>query len=229
MWVDPEDPAVYSYITTGVADPEATVGTDLAVQLVLSSAEQVLAGLTSGRVHPAGTATEDFRATPFVHRLSVGKRPLLTVESIVVVEADEDPVDISTVTVSGSNIYFPAVLQRFLPSSCRGLAGFTTRVEYTFGSTLTAAAKQALLDFARQLFLALNQDDDCQLPERVTNINREGVSYSIIDPQTFLDKDQVGLSRVDLWISSVNPSKSRRYAGVYTPDSPIGTNRRILL
>lgn len=41
-------------------------------------------------------------------------------------------------------------------------------------------------------------DLECAFPERVTSINREGVTYVMLDPQRFLDEGRTGIYEVDL-------------------------------
>lgn len=41
----------------------------------------------------------------------------------------------------------------------------------------------------------------CALPERITNVTRQGVSWTILDPQEFLDKGFTGMSRIDSWLA----------------------------
>ena len=38
------------------------------------------------------------------------------------------------------------------------------------------------------------------------------------DPLLFLDKGQVGIYEVDLWVKSVNPARLQRRAAVYRAD-----------
>lgn len=231
MWVDPYDPEVMSYITTGAVDqafelPEP--GAFYTVEASIATAETVLSGLTGYRIHPSGQAVEDFRTSPFVHRLSVGKRPLLTVVSAVVLENPDFGIEVGTFTVSGNNVYFNnGAVSNNIARACFGLANVTMRLTYTYGDTITPAARQALLDFARQLWLAVTPEAEgvCELPERVTSVSREGLSYTLLDPMTYIDKGHTGIPRIDLWLNSVNPVNARAYSGVYTPDSPIGTAR----
>jgi hypothetical protein len=58
----------------------------------------------------------------------------------------------------------------------------------------------------------------CQLPRRVTDISRQGVSMTLLDPQEFLTKGLTGIYQVDLWIHAVNPSGRRVPATVWSPD-----------
>jgi hypothetical protein len=109
------------------------------------------------------------------------------------------------------------------------------RLTYEFGSTVTEAARRAVIQFAHELWLEANPDQgECALPDRTTSVNREGLSYTIIDPQEYLTHGGVGLPTVDLWISSVNPgtadrfpSRALRPSGVWTPNSPPPVSTRI--
>jgi len=97
---------------------------------------------------------------------------------------------------------------------------------YRYGSTVTRGARSTLLYYARQLYLAGPCGDVnlCQLPERVTSINREGISLTTVDPQTFLDRGLTGLIRVDEWLAGYAARKAVRPSGVYTHDSPPAVN-----
>lgn len=44
--------------------------------------------------------------------------------------------------------------------------------------------------------------DDCTLPERVTTVVREGVTYTIMDSMKMIDEGRTGLFLVDLWLKS---------------------------
>jgi hypothetical protein len=63
-------------------------------------------------------------------------------------------------------------------------------------------------------------DDDCALPQRVTSISRQGVSYTLLDSQDFIDDLRTGLYAVDLFLKTVNPDKARRKSRVFSPDVP---------
>jgi len=55
---------------------------------------------------------------------------------------------------------------------------------------------------------------DCQLPQRVRSIVREGVSLDFTDPLTFVGDGLTGVYEVDLWLHSVNPGGKMRRASV---------------
>lgn len=77
------------------------------------------------------------------------------------------------------------------------------------------AARKLAMEFAKSL-----SGDPCDLPERVTSISRQGVSYTILDNQDFIDELKTGLYEVDLFLRSVNPDRARARARVFTPDVP---------
>jgi len=43
----------------------------------------------------------------------------------------------------------------------------------------------------------------CSLPERISNISRQGVSWTVVDGQDFYDKGRTGIDRVDRWLVPV--------------------------
>lgn len=65
----------------------------------------------------------------------------------------------------------------------------------------------------------------CRLPERVTDITREGVTMTLLDPQEFLTDGLTGIREVDAFLSAVNPFKQKSPAKVWSPDLP--TWRRV--
>ena len=58
------------------------------------------------------------------------------------------------------------------------------------------------------------------MPQRVTSISRQGVSYTVLDNQDFIDELRTGLYVVDLFLKSTNPDKARAKARVFSPDVP---------
>jgi len=63
-------------------------------------------------------------------------------------------------------------------------------------------------------------DDECMLPQRITSISRQGVSYTLLDSQDFIDDLRTGLYAIDLFLKSVNPDKARARTRVFSPDVP---------
>ncbi|MCK9901285.1 hypothetical protein MXD63_14505 [Frankia sp. Cpl3] len=58
------------------------------------------------------------------------------------------------------------------------------------------------------------------LPRRLTNITRQGVSMTLVDPATYLDQGRTGVPEVDRFIAAVNPSRQRARPAVFSPDLP---------
>lgn len=61
---------------------------------------------------------------------------------------------------------------------------------------------------------------NCQLPERVTTVQREGLTYTLIDPLDFLKEGRTGIASVDMWLSMVNPAGLKSRPQVWSPDLP---------
>ena len=53
-----------------------------------------------------------------------------------------------------------------------------------------------------QYLLAVNGDKACKLPDRVQNISRQGVSWTILDQQDFLEKGLIGINSIDNWLNA---------------------------
>ena len=70
---------------------------------------------------------------------------------------------------------------------------------------------------ANELLLADSNSPDCRIPERVQSVSRQGVSWTMIDPQDFLDKGRTGIYEVDMLIRAVNPSGAKRRVRVFSP------------
>jgi hypothetical protein len=78
------------------------------------------------------------------------------------------------------------------------------------------AARKLAIEFAR----LWSGDADCELPQRVTSVSRQGVSYTILDNQEFIEELRTGLYEIDLFLKVVNPDNARRKSKVFSPDQP---------
>jgi hypothetical protein len=78
------------------------------------------------------------------------------------------------------------------------------------------AARTLAMEFAK-LWAG---DDDCMLPQRITSISRQGVSYTLLDSQDFIDDVRTGVYAIDLFLKTVNPDKARAKSRVFSPDVP---------
>lgn len=57
--------------------------------------------------------------------------------------------------------------------------------------------------------------EGCNLPARVTTVTRQGMTFAMLDPMTFLDHGRTGLYNVDLFLATANPSGLRRRSTVH--------------
>ena len=92
-------------------------------------------------------------------------------------------------------------------------------VTYSYGVEPPTIGKMAARTLAME-FAKLWAGDPCDLPERVTSISRQGVSYTILDNQDFIDELKTGIYAVDLFLRASNPDRARARARVFTPDVP---------
>jgi hypothetical protein len=92
-------------------------------------------------------------------------------------------------------------------------------VTYTYGSPPPEAGKAAARILATELVKLFENDDTCALPQRVTSVVRQGVTYTILDNQDFVDELRTGIYAVDLFLKTANPDKARARARVFSPDS----------
>ena len=95
-------------------------------------------------------------------------------------------------------------------------------ITYTYGSPIPTAGKMAARTLAIEFAKLWAGDDDCMLPQRITSISRQGVSYTLLDSQDFIEDVRTGLYVVDLFLKSINPDKARARAKVFSPDAPRG-------
>lgn len=93
-------------------------------------------------------------------------------------------------------------------------------VSYTYGTLPPAAGRLAARRLANELVLAYSSSDQCQLPDRVTSVTRQGMSYTILDSQDFLENGRTGIYEIDLFLKSVNPMKANKKSRVFSPDLP---------
>lgn len=99
-------------------------------------------------------------------------------------------------------------------------------VTYTFGASPPAMGKMAARELANQFVMAMTDDAECQLPQRITQVSRQGVSWTLLDPQDFLDKGLTGIYAVDLFLRVTNPDKKQLRARVFSPDLPRAKTHR---
>jgi len=93
-------------------------------------------------------------------------------------------------------------------------------VSYSYGAEPPALGKMAARRIAIEFIKLWMGDTDCALPQRVTSVTRQGVTYTVLDSQDFLEEMRVGIYEVDLFLKTVNPNKAQKRSKVFSPDVP---------
>jgi hypothetical protein len=93
-------------------------------------------------------------------------------------------------------------------------------VTYSYGVPVPTAGKMAARTLAIEFAKLWAGDDDCMLPQRVTSVARQGVSYTLLDSQDFIAELRTGLYAIDLFLKSANPDGAKARAKVFSPDAP---------
>lgn len=91
-------------------------------------------------------------------------------------------------------------------------------VTYTFGTNPPVLGKMAARRIAQEFIKLWEGDETCALPDRVTSVSRQGVSYTILDSQDFIQEMRLGIYEIDLFLKAVNPNKAQRRSKVFSPD-----------
>ena len=121
---------------------------------------------------------------------------------------------------------YAIVNRNFLHISTSIISGVD--VSYTYGQRPPAAGRRAAKTMAQQFYyLWSGREDQCELPSRVTQVNRQGVDWTLLDNQDFLDELKTGIYAVDMFLRSVNPDRARVRAKVFSVDLPRGRRRSL--
>ena len=204
-------------MTTPIPSPE--------LQLI---ATRIMSGLLGWRwTWPPRRVTEKYQVPYGCQTVTLWGRPVLTVHSVL----DQQTQPINFELSGGHRLDFPNwwggnglwIDSNYPPSPYLWPNMFprpgTTiiTVEYTYGSEPAPDVQRAIDQLADQ-FARADMGGACQLPERVTSVVRDGVSWTLIDPQDFLDKGRTGLYYVDLVLKVYSGGKTRSM--VVSPEAP---------
>lgn len=107
-----------------------------------------------------------------------------------------------------------------------GQSGEIARVMYRTENTVPLGADRVVMDLAEQYVLALHGDKKCKLPERISTVTRQGVTWTVMDPQEFFRNGLIGIGSVDHWLNIIN-SDARTLRATNTLHS--GVRRRAVL
>ena len=143
-------------------------------------------------------------------RLRLRGRPVVRIHSVrdragkIVDPANYYLVDHSTIQAKAGTAWAPCNIE----------------VTYSYGAPPPASGKAAARVLAKEFIKLWTGDDECMLPQRVTSVSRQGVNYTILDNQDFIQEMRTGLYVVDLFLKSTNPDGARTKARVFSPDVP---------
>jgi hypothetical protein len=169
----------------------------------------------------AQVSSPTVRATPGVipylsnsrvtNRIKLRGRPVRSIESVTFL-GEDTPIDpIGYQLQDHSTAVFAAPVTR------------SVAIEYTYGALPPAAGRMAARALASQFALLWGgREDECSLPDRVTSVTRQNVSWVLLDNQDFIAELRTGIYAVDLFLKTVNPDKARARSRVFSPDVPRG-------
>lgn len=215
----------------------------------LEVASDILTRLTGGTTHPALQVNEEFTCYARTRSLRTTFQPLRAVASVAA-RGYTSSLTVGAVLMHGGSIRFLDTLtvsdSGLLPTlaleldfahwfarwvlNCYPAGPELLSVVYNVGSTVTASARQAVIALAHELYLQVSpcaECGECRLPDRTTNVTREGLSYNVTDPLDPTSSGGTGLPDVDLWVRGVNPRQATRASGIYDPSSPPGVVRSV--
>lgn len=93
------------------------------------------------------------------------------------------------------------------------------RVTYVVASNLPPQTHFVVLALAEEYCKAAT-GVGCNLPQRVTSITRGGMTWTMLDPGDFLDKQLTGMIPIDSWLTAVNPTHARQPSRVFVATDP---------
>jgi hypothetical protein len=140
------------------------------------------------------------------------------VELLAVVDAEGGPFDVSRYLIERggylARVPGTTVEEAPLPGCRRPL-----RLRYRFGKAPGDAAVGSVVQLALALGQARLDPDSSPLPGTVTQIVRQGVTFTQQTASQMIELGQTGLTPVDLWVASANPGRTRRPPRSWSPDT----------
>lgn len=108
---------------------------------------------------------------------------------------------------------WPFTQAQWLPDTQQG----TFSVTFKFGQVPGPSGIRACKDYAEVLILP-HFNTGTGYPQRITSINRQGVSMQIVDVIDIVNKGMTGVYSVDAWLRAVNPTKAVAQSLCWSPD-----------
>lgn len=141
--------------------------------------------------------------------LNLRQKPVLSVQSVYVNGVLLDP--------SQYSLRNNAYIVRTAPHQWMLSPTSEITVTYTHGARPPVAGRAAATRLANEIILWYLGDNRCALPERITSVSRQGVSYTILQPMDFISQGNTGIYAVDSFIAAVNPDKQRKKPAIFHP------------
>lgn len=96
---------------------------------------------------------------------------------------------------------------------CATVTDTLLQIEYLTKPNLPSGGERQVRKLADEFYKS-NAGAPCNLPERITSITRQGMTWTLLDPQDFLNQQRTGIGSIDQWLSAVN---LKGYAGIIDP------------
>lgn len=90
-------------------------------------------------------------------------------------------------------------------------------ITYRPGDSLPLAGRMAAGELACE-FAKACMGADCQLPQQLASLSRNGIEVQVADPTALLDQGLTGIANVDLWVKTVNPARRPQRSRIYSGD-----------
>lgn len=165
-------------------------------------------------------------------RLHLSGRP---VREVLSVTSADGPVEYTylgngSVLLLGDQGRTARMSDPFKPRNMCKTSEYYVDVEYICGASQLPPAVASAVDMLACEMEKAQAGEPCSLPERLTSISRQGLSWTVMDPQDFLTEGRTGIYSIDLLISAYNRSYARARARVFSPEfrPPIRLSEELL-
>ncbi len=197
VWFDPST----------LSTPDSVLAEEAAV-----AASWALWTLSGERFHGEQCWVEDYRTIRGYCNIQLRQWPVAEIVQVSTIDLCSD-----TVTATGVGSIITGWCNRGsgeIRVCCNGSGSFGTsgcgcsaegsvvRVHYKTGNNLPPGADRAAFRLAEE-YVKASLGQACALPERVTSITRQGASWTILDPQDFLNDGLTGIGPIDQWLATV--------------------------
>ncbi|AKJ72557.1 head-tail adaptor [Gordonia phage GMA2] len=169
-------------------------------------------------VWPAISTTETLDVPSGQKWVSLEGRPIITVRSVTLSRPGAAPVEIAYEVENKRRLRFTG--SPYYNTICGGGSLMRVTVDYSYGSKPPLEVEKAIEALADQIFAAYTDPENCELPETVTSISRQGISMQMLTASDLLEKGLIGIGDIDRAISHFNSSKAVRRAKVFGAAKP---------